>query len=75
MSDNVHKLSLVSVGEGFRFVADDILGAAKGKDFTQIAILAQHEDGSIWVSGSANLGETLVLMELAKHELLFGGDQ
>lgn len=64
------KLELVTVGEGFRFESDALLEAAKGQDFTRLAILAQHEDGSIWVSGSANAGETLVLMELAKLQII-----
>lgn len=72
MTDNVHKLELVEVGEDFRFDADDILEAAKGKDFARVSVIGELPDGSIWVSGSANAGETLVLMELAKHQIIFG---
>lgn len=75
MSDNVHKLQLVQVGEDFRFDPDVILEAAKGKGFVRLAILAELPDGSTWVSGSSNAGETLVLMELAKHEIIFGGSE
>ncbi|MFD2248934.1 hypothetical protein FHS82_001050 [Pseudochelatococcus lubricantis] len=70
----VHKFEPVEVGEGFRFDADEILEDAKGQGFTKIAILAERPDGTIWVTGSANAGETLVLMELAKHQIIFGGE-
>ena len=31
-------------------------------------------DGEIWISGSANAGETLILMERAKRQIVFGGE-
>ena len=68
----VVKLQPVEVGEGFRFDPDAILEAAKGKGFTTVVVLGQLEDGSFWVSGSANAGETLILMERAKRQICFG---
>lgn len=68
----VVKLQPVEVGEGFRFEPDAILEAAKGQGFTTVAVLGQLEDGSFWVSGSANAGETLILMERAKRQFCFG---
>ncbi len=62
----VVKLRPVEVGENYRFDPDAILEAAKGQGFTTLAIIGQLEDGSIWISGSANAGETLILMEKAK---------
>lgn len=70
----VVKLQPVEVGEGFRFDADAILEAAKRKGFTTVAVLGQLEDGSFWVSGSANAGETLILMERAKRQICFGDE-
>ena len=70
----VVKLQRVEVGEGFRFDADAILEAAKGKGFITMAVLGQLEDGSFWVSGSANAGETLILMERAKRQICFGDE-
>ena len=70
----VVKLQPVEVGEGFRFDADAILEAAKGKGFITMAVLGQLEDGSFWVSGSANAGETLILMERAKRQICFGDE-
>ncbi len=69
---NVHKLELVEVGESFRFDADELLEAAKGQGFETLAIIGQCEDGTIWFSGSANAGETLILIERAKHSLIHG---
>jgi hypothetical protein len=70
MSENVIKLPLQVVGEGFRFDGDQILDDAKGQNFITLAILGQTEDGDIWVSGNANAGETLVLMEKAKRKII-----
>jgi hypothetical protein len=69
---DVVKLELVTVGEGFRFDPDELLEAAKGQGFTRLAILGQNPDGSLWVSGSANAGETVILIELAKHQIIMG---
>lgn len=68
----VLKFEPVVVGDGYRFDPDEILEKAKGQGFTTVCILAETEDGPIWVSGSANAGEILVLMERAKHQIVFG---
>lgn len=68
----VTKLELVEVGEGFRFDPDELLEAAKGQNFARLAILAEREDGTLWVSGTANAGETIILIELAKHQIIHG---
>ena len=69
---NVVKLELVTVGEDFRFDPDYILEAAKGQDFTRVSVIGEYPDGSLWISGSANAGETLILIERAKHQVIFG---
>lgn len=69
---DILKFDPVIVGEGYRFDADELLEAAKGQNFTRLAILAEKEGGELWVSGNANAGETLVLMELAKKLIVFG---
>lgn len=70
----VVKLELVEVGGGYRFDADEVLEAAKGQRFSRFVILGETEDGEIWVSGNANSGETLVLMERAKRRICFADD-
>lgn len=60
----------VEVGEGYRFEPNVILEAAKDQGFTTLAIIGQLEDGSIWISGSTNAGETLILMEKAKRQVI-----
>lgn len=72
VSAKVIKFDPIVVGEEFRFDADEILEAAKGNDFKTVAVLAEQQDGTIWVSGSANAGQTLILMELAKRVIVFG---
>lgn len=72
MKSNVIKFEPVEVGEAYRFDADEILECAKGQEFTSLAVLGQLEDGSYWITGNANAGEILMLMERAKHQLIFG---
>jgi len=67
---NVVKLKLVEVGEGFRFDADQILEAAKGQKFARLVILGELDDGETYVAGTANAGETLVLIEMAKRVIV-----
>lgn len=70
----VVKFHPVEVGAGYRFDPDEILERAKGQGFKTVAILGELADGSTWVSGSANAGETLILMEKAKRSIIFGED-
>lgn len=72
---NVVKFEPVTVGEAFRFEPDTILEEAKGNEFVTVAVLGEKPDGTFWVSGNANAGETLLLMERAKNVLVFGGDE
>lgn len=72
MTDNVTHLELVTVGEGVRLDPDKLLEAAKGKGFEKLLIAGELPDGTIWLSGSAGAGETLILLEMAKHQTIFG---
>jgi hypothetical protein len=69
---DVVKLEPVTVGEDFRFDPDQLLEAAKGQGFTRLAIIGENPDGTLWVSGTANAGETIILIELAKHQVIHG---
>ncbi len=71
MTDNVERLQLVSVGEGFRFDPDELLEAAKGRGFTNLVIIGELPDGDDhWISGMANAGEALILIERAKLQII-----
>ena len=70
----VHKFEPKDIGEQFRFNPDEVLEAAKGRDFPLLAIIAQNPDGSIYLGGNANAGVTLILMERAKHQICFGDE-
>jgi hypothetical protein len=70
-SDNIIPFKPELVGEAFRFDCDALLDAAKGRGFDRLVIIADYADGpGIWVSGSANAGESVMLIEAAKHRLL-----
>ena len=71
MSEKVVAFKPQIVGEGFRFDPDKILEAAKGQGFDRLVIIADFADkGGIWLSGSANAGESLMLIEAAKLSLV-----
>lgn len=74
MSDNILRFEPVEVGAVFRFDSDTVLEEAKGNEFKLLAVLGQLEDGSVYIAGNANAGETLVMMEIAKQHLVFGSD-
>lgn len=74
MADNVTRFEPHVVGEGYRFDADDILEGAKGQGLTIVSVIAEDQNGELWVSGSANAGETLILLERAKHHIVFGDE-
>lgn len=74
MPDNVVKLSVVEVGDRFRFEADTVLDRAKGVAFERMCVIGKLENGEMYIAGTANAGETLILMEWAKRDLLFGDD-
>lgn len=66
------KLKVVRVGEEFRFDPDEILEAAKGHGFKTLVVIGEMPDGQTWVSGSANAGESLIMIERAKRVVVFG---
>lgn len=68
---NVLKFDPVIVGEGYRFDSDDILEEAKGNNFDRLCVLGEA-DGELWLSGNANAGEILILLERAKRLIVFG---
>jgi hypothetical protein len=74
MTDNITKLTPFEVGERFRFDPDEILEEAKGQPFTTLCVLGQLADGTIYVAGSANAGETLILLEKVKRRIIFGDE-
>lgn len=67
---NIVKFDPIIVGEGYRFDADELLEAAKGQGFTNLAIIGEPPNGEIWFSGMANAGETLILIERAKLKVI-----
>lgn len=74
MSENVVKLQLIEVGENHRFEAREILDGARDIDFEHMAIIGRTEGGELYVAGTANAGETMILFEHAKHLVAFRRD-
>ena len=73
MSATIHKLEVVSVGDGYRIEADQVLEAAKGKAWHRLMVIGQLEDeDDIYVAGTASAGETIIMMELAKLQIIGG---
>lgn len=67
-------LRLVEVGDNFRFNPDEILSAAMGQDFRELAIVAETADGELWLSSVSNAGTTLILLERAKQRIVDGAE-
>lgn len=74
MSDNVVKLNLVQVGEGYRFEPEHILEQAKVVPFQHMTIIGRTTGGELYVAGTSSAGDTCLLLEQAKHFLVFGKD-
>lgn len=72
MAAEIVELHPETVGEGYRFDPDKILEAAKGQDFERLLLIGSYDDGTLYIAGSANAGEMMILMELAKHQIVFG---
>jgi hypothetical protein len=72
MSENVVRLHPGEVGPGHRLNTDEMLQNTIGMAFTRMAIIGELEGGELHIAGSANAGETLILMELAKRHIVFG---
>lgn len=64
---------LESVGDDFRFEADDILEAAKG-GLKNVVIIGEDEDDELFVAASMNAGIALILLERAKRRIVFGDE-
>jgi hypothetical protein len=74
VSDTVVKFEPREVGSGYRFDPDVILEEAKGQGYTNILVIGEFEDGTLWVSSAANAGEAMILMEKAKRQICFGDE-
>lgn len=71
MSAEVVKLVPNQVGDAYRFEGDVILEKAKGRKWHRLVVIGQTEDDDdLYVAGTANAGESLILMELAKLQII-----
>lgn len=70
--DTVVKFHPVEVGPGYRSDPDEILEAAKGNDLDNVIIIGELPTGELWVSSAGNAGLALIMIERAKHRIVFG---
>jgi hypothetical protein len=74
MTDNIVRLQVHEAGDHYRIEAEKVLKGALEHGFERMVILGRTEDGVLYVAGTANAGESLVLIEQAKHFIVFGKD-
>lgn len=74
MSDNVLRLVPDLIGEDVDLGAKNVLEEAVEFGLDTVVVIGETEDGEIYVAGSRNAGTSLVLIERAKHKLVFGDD-
>jgi hypothetical protein len=71
---NVVNLELIEAGEHYRVEAEKVLVAAGAVDFERMVVIGRTSDGGLYVAGTANAGESMILIEQARHYLAFGKD-
>lgn len=71
--DNIIRLVPDSIAEGERLDGDAVLEGAKGNKWLTLMICGQLEDGTLVWSSTAGMGESLILLELVKHEYVIEG--
>lgn len=76
MTAEVVRLVPNEVGDDYRFDGDEILKDAMGRNWHRLVVLGQiegEEDEDIYIAGNANAGESMILLEIAKLQLLGRG--
>lgn len=66
---DIHKLSVVTVGDGAHIESDAVLKAALGK-LQNAAVIGWDHEGSLYFASTDGGPDTLWLLEQARKELL-----
>lgn len=66
------KFTPVEMSSDMRLDSADILETAKSYDFERMAVIGRTTDGELYVAGTANAGETMILLEWVKNFIAFG---
>lgn len=74
MSDNVLRLVPDRIGEDVDLGVKNVLEEAEEYDLDTVVVIGETKEGEMYVAGSRNAGASLVLIERAKHKLVFGDD-
>jgi hypothetical protein len=67
----VVSLSGQPVGDGSHIDCDAVIQASVGEGLIQVVVIGILPDGDVFTAGSHGLAETLLLLERAKHCILF----
>ena len=75
MTAEIVSLVVNEAGENWRVPDDQVLEAAKGNSFHRLLVVGEYEDSDdLYIAGSCNSGESLILLERVKHYIVFGGE-
>lgn len=67
---DVERIYPAVVGEGYRFDADEVLESAKGNSFSAMMVIGELEDGSFYIAGNCNAGESMILLRRVEMHLI-----
>lgn len=71
MTAEIVRLVPQEAGDAFRLEADAVLDGAKGRDYHRLVVIGQIEgEDDLYVAGTDNAGESLILMEWAKLQII-----
>lgn len=72
MTDNVIHLVPDSIGDAYVVQVSDVLDGAVAEGLTMVGVIGYDAGGGVFVAGSHSDGELIMLLERAKHYILFG---
>jgi hypothetical protein len=71
---SVVRLVPKEISDGVHFDPDVSLESMKGRPIARLLIIAEYDDGTFDVEGNCNAGESLFLVEKARHKIVFGAN-
>lgn len=69
---NVHRLSLVEIGDDCRVNARRVLKRARAEKLDEIMVIGRDDKGELWAMSSLNGGQSLWLIEKLRERILSG---
>lgn len=75
MSAEILKFEPTIVGGGATISPDEVMDAAKEIGLTTLVLTGETADGNIYIAGTISAGDAVMLLEKAKHGIIFGDDE